>query len=299
MPHQQIFLLVLPHHRKTNREGRMKHIALASLLFIILFGSCTNIDVEEEMLFDVKRTIRPSHFEGDEVSAELEEVSFRTSDGLELEGWYIRSPGAERTVLYVGGNGFVIASSYHIITSIYRRKVDLLVFDYRGYGRNPGTPSFEGIHLDTKAAYRYLRNERGVAPEELIIHGHSIGTLPATELANGRPAAALVLESPVTEAHHMSRRFVPAILRPFVKLRFAKSILEESNLREVPKVTIPLLLIVGSEDNITPKELAEELYERATVEEKRLEILEDGDHNDLPQRDDYRRIIREFYHLRE
>jgi dipeptidyl aminopeptidase/acylaminoacyl peptidase len=270
---------------------------LAAFLFLLL-GSCTNIEVEEEMLFDVKRTIRPSHFEGEDVPAELEEVRFSTSDGLELEGWYIRSPGAGRTVLYVGGNGFVIASSYHILTSIYQQGVDLLVFDYRGYGRNPGSPSFEGIQLDTEAAYRYLRNERGVAPEELIIHGHSIGTLPATELANSRPAAALVLESPVTEARHMSRRFVPALLRPFVNLEFEQAVLEKSNLREVPKVKIPLLLIVGSEDNITPKELAEELYERATVEEKRLEILEGGDHNDLPRREDYRRILREFYRRR-
>ena len=119
---------------------------MAAAAGMLILGSCTNLEIGEEEAFDVRRTISPRYFDipaGDD-GPELEEVHFTTSDGLELEGWWISQKGAENTVLYVGGNGFVIASSFHIITSIIEQRVNLFVFNYRGYGTNPGSPSVEG-----------------------------------------------------------------------------------------------------------------------------------------------------------
>lgn len=261
---------------------------------ILLLASCTNIDIKEEDAFDVKRTIDPGYFESSDYS--LEEVRFPASDGLELEGWFISRAGNERTVLFIGGNGFVIAASYHIITSIIEQDVDLIVFNFRGYGTNPGSPTIEGVKADVEGAYTFLTEQRGVAPADLILHGHSLGSVLAARAANRHPAAAVVLESPLTDAMDLTARLVPWILKPFVRFTVDPALLGVSNFEEVPKITVPVLFVTGGADNVTPKEMAEELYGAAETEDKRLHILEGGGHNDLPEREDYREILREFYH---
>ena len=93
-----------------------------------------------------------------------------------------------------------------------------------------------------------------------------------------------------------ARRLVPWILKPFVRFTVDPALLTVSNYEEVPKITVPILFITGGADNVIPKEMAEELYDSAATEDKRLHILEGGGHNDLPERKDYRELLREFYH---
>ncbi len=267
---------------------------MSVLLALILFlASCTNIDIKEEDAFDVKRTIDPRYFESGDYS--LEEIRFPAADGLELEGWFISREGNERTVLFIGGNGFVIAASYYIITSIIEQGVDLMVFNFRGYGTNPGSPTVQGVKADVEGAYTYLTEQRGVAPADLILHGHSLGSILAAHAANRHPAAAVVLESPLTDAKDLTSRLVPWILKPFVRFTVDPALLGVSNFQEVPKITVPVLFVTGGADNVTPQEMAEELYEAAKTDDKRLHILEGGGHNDLPEREDYRELLREFY----
>ncbi|MGC9312473.1 MAG: alpha/beta hydrolase [Sediminispirochaetaceae bacterium] len=269
--------------------------SLSSVLALaLILASCTNIDIREEDAFDVKRTIDPRYFESSDYS--LEEIRFAAADGLELEGWFISRAGNERTVLFIGGNGFVIAASYYIITSIIEQDVDLMVFNFRGYGTNPGSPTVEGVKADVEGAYRYLTEQRGVPPAELILHGHSLGSILAAGAANRHPVAAVVLESPLTDAKDLTSRLVPWILKPFVRFTVDPALLTVSNYEEVPKITVPVLFITGGADNVTPQEMAEELYDAAETDDKRLHILQGGGHNDLPEREDYRKLLREFYH---
>jgi len=271
----------------------MRKLIVLTFCCSFLFIGCTNIEVTEGDAFDVKRTISPLYF--DESEIRLEEIHFPTADGLELEGWYMSEKGRDRTVLFIGGNGFVIAASYHIITSIIEQNVNLMVFNFRGYGTNPGTPSVEGVVKDTEAAYRYLTGERGVSPDSVILHGHSLGSILAANLINRYPADRIVLESPLTGARDLTSRLVPGILKPFIRFTVDPALLRMSNFTEVPKISEPILFITGGADNVTPKEMAEELYEIAVSADKRLEILDAGGHNDLPERDDYRKILTEFY----
>ena len=266
----------------------------AAAALALLLASCTNIDIREEDAFDVKRTIDPRYFESSGYA--LEEVRFPAADGLELEGWFISRGENERTILFIGGNGFVIAASYYIITSIIEQDVDLMVFNFRGYGTNPGSPTVEGVKADVEGAYLYLTEQRGVAPADLILHGHSLGSILAAHAVNHHPAAAVVLESPLTDAKDLTSRLVPWILKPFVRFTVDPALLTVSNFQEVPKITVPILFVTGGADNVTPKEMAEELYEAAVTNDKRLHILEGGGHNDLPEREDDRKLLREFYH---
>ena len=269
----------------------MKKIIIITAAFFAL-QSCTTIDIAEKDAFEVKQTINSNFFEEHPYS--LEETSF-TSEGKSLEAWLISHPENSKTVLYFGGNGFLMQTAPHIIPNLIDNDVNLLVFNYRGYGNNDGEPSIEGIKEDGMAAYQFLTQEQGIKPENVVLHGHSLGTMVATHIAANQPAAGLVMESPVTDAPDMIDKLVPWFISVFVRFELDDALKKDCNFERIENVKIPLLFAVGEKDNITPPEMARELYQKAIVEEKELSVLKNGGHNDLPENEKYRNMLSEFY----
>ena len=271
----------------------MNRLFFATAVMLLPMVACATIQLEEKDAFDNKRTIRPEWFNGR--PWQLEQVSFPSGDSLRLNGWFIHIPEAEGTVLYCGGNGFVMVTSYHIIRSIIDQHVNLLVFDYRGYGENPGEPTVAGLKEDGLAAYDYLINEKHVNPEDLVIHGHSLGSFIASFIASQKKARGLVLECPITDAKDLTGRLVPWLLRPFFKFDIDPVLLKNSNLERLPNIELPLLIFAGSADQITPPGMAEKLFRISQSSDKKLIIIKNGGHDDLPNRDEYRQALSRYY----
>lgn len=263
------------------------------LSMVIAMASCTTIEINEKDVFDVKRTIDPEYFEN--TRYQLEEVHFISGRDIQLEAWFIDHPEAMGTVLYFGGNGFLMETSHWIIRSIVEQRMNLLVFNYRGYGSNPGQPTISGLKADAMAAYNYLTKEREIAPEEIIIHGHSMGTMLGSYVADKQPVGGLVLESPLTDVHYYTEQMVPSLLKPFIQFKIDSKLLADSNTERIARISAPLLIVVGKEDRITPPAMAQKLYKKAAAYYKTLKILEKGGHNDLAERDDYQSILHGFY----
>jgi len=260
----------------------------------LLFLSCTTIKISEKEAFDIKRTIDEDYIRGE--GLDVERVFIPTTDELELEGWWIVHPRPRGTVLYFGGNGFVRVASHYIIDAFLQHPVNLLVFDYRGYGRNEGTPSVEGLRRDGRAAYTFLIESKTIHPHDLIIHGHSIGSFIATHIATSYDVAGLVLECPITDVKEMTNLLVPWFFRPLVKFDIDDALSQQSNLELIKTFDKPFLSIGGDEDKITPTQMAETLYESAASQERTLLIIEGGSHNDLPSRQEYFQALDSFYH---
>lgn len=268
-------------------------VRILVLSAIIALSSCTTIEINEKDVFDVKRTIDPEYFEN--TSLQLEEVHFISGRDIQLEGWFIHHPEAMGTVLYFGGNGFLMETSHWIIRSIVEQRMNLLVFNYRGYGSNPGQPTISGLKADAMAAYNYLTKDRQAAPKDIIIHGHSMGTMLGSYVADKQPVGGLVLESPLTDVHYYTEQMVPSLLKPFIQFKIDSKLLADSNTERIARISAPLLIVVGKEDRITPPAMAQKLYKKAAAHSKTLKILDNGGHNDLAERDDYRSIIYGFY----
>jgi len=260
---------------------------------IFLLTSCTTIEIKEQDIFDIKRTIGPEYIR--EAGLELDKVTFKTEQDMHLNGWFIRHPSAIGTVLFYGGNGFLKETAQWIIKSITGQQMNLFIFNYRGYGQNPGAPTIMGVKADGLAAYQYLVNVRKIHPSKIIIHGHSLGTLVGLYVAEKKPAAGLVLESPLTDAEHFMEEIIPKILRPFIQFKVDSTLLVDSNIDRVSKIQVPLLILVGKEDPITPPAMAKKLYKVAASRDKRLMVLKDGNHNNLPNSEKYPGIISDFY----
>lgn len=271
----------------------MKRIGLSLCLAVWLFSACTTIQLRESEAFDVKRSIRPDDFK--DTLYTLEEIEFQSGDTLVLNGWFIKNSDSRGTVLYFGGNGFVMVTARHIIESIIQQGVDLMLFDYRGYGRNPGTPTVAGLKQDGLSAYDFLIQRKGIDAGDLVLHGHSMGSFIATFVADERKTTGVILESPITDARDWTGRLVPALLKPFIRFDIDPALAQNSNIERLSAMNIPLLLVVGDNDQVTPASMAKKLYKAAASEDKKLVVIENGGHNDLPQRKEYKDALRRFY----
>jgi alpha-beta hydrolase superfamily lysophospholipase len=204
--------------------------------------------------FETAITYHPTRYAPGEtwkLPAGAEEVWFAGAGGERLHGWFVRSRGrpATATVLYCHGNGGNLTNVAWVAERLAGRGLDVLVFDYRGYGRSEGEISDEwGLYADAEAAYDYLTRERGVRPERLALYGLSLGTAAAVDVAVRRECGALVLEAGLSSASAMAAVAVPWLprwLHTLGRNRFESA-------RKLERVRCPVLITHGTRDGTIP-----------------------------------------------
>jgi fermentation-respiration switch protein FrsA (DUF1100 family) len=204
-----------------------------------------------------------------------EEVSFDTEDGLRLRGWFV--PGAARagaaTVLVFNGNAGDRSARAALAGALARAGTSVLLFDYRGYGGNPGHPSETGLSADARAALGYLLSRPDVRPGSIVYFGESLGAAVAVGLAVEHPPAALVLRSPFTSLADVGTLHYPYLpVRALLKDRY-------DSVGRVEAVRCPLLVLAGGADRIVPARQSRRLYDTAADPKRYVEIPDAG-HND-------------------
>lgn len=263
------------------------------LLALFAFSACTTIEISEGDAFDAHRTITPATFNISTFS--LEEIELETDDGETLNGWYLAQEDAKATVVYYGGNGFLMVKSRPLIQAYADMDVNLLLFDYRGYGLSSGDPTVEGVKKDARRAYEYAESRSTAADQVMIVHGHSMGAFLSSKIASEYSSVdGYIMESPVSEVKQWTKKLVPWILRPFVQFDIAEEIAAQSNLENVSQVTLPLLIIGGTGDDVTPFSMAEDVYDASPSQSKTLVEIEGGTHNNLPTFPKYKNELSSF-----
>jgi pimeloyl-ACP methyl ester carboxylesterase len=258
---------------------------------ILVLGSCVRIPITEDTLFQPKESVTIRTF--DHPEATLEEVFFQSDDGTQINAWYVSRQDAEATVLFFGGYGFYLVQSKPYLDMFLEMPVNVFLLDYRGYGRSEGEPEVAALKADSLHAWEVVQRRFGAEPETLIVHGHSLGTFMATFVAEQRGQAALVLENPATSAQDWTRTAVPWYLRPILRFDIAESFEGESNLERIAGVEERLLVFAGTEDILTPPEMAEELHDAAeSARSRELLAIEGGSHPDLHEFAEYRAAYR-------
>jgi len=150
--------------------------------------------------------------------------------------------------------------------------------EYRGYAGLPGAPTYAGSQADARAAYAVVRDSLGVPPERIAIHGFSLGTAVATELASEVGPSVLVLEAPFTSARDMARAGV--LLPARLLWRWIARVHFDTRSR-VAELDAPVWVIHGGNDLIIPVRMGRAVHAAARVRGEYVEIPAAG-HNDLP-----------------
>jgi len=197
------------------------------------------------------------------------DVVLQTEDGIGLGAWYF--PAGRSAVVVFNGNAGDRSLRADLAVALNRAGLSVLLFDYRGYGGNPGRPTEEGLASDARAAQAWLSAQPGV--ERIAYFGESLGAAVAVGLAVERPPAALVLRSPFT-----SLADVGAVHFPWLPVRLL--LLDRyPSIERITAVRAPLLVIAGDRDDIVPASLSRRLYE-AAAEPKRFVLVPGAGHND-------------------
>lgn len=254
------------------------------LLFSLILAGCTgcgSIPIAEDDVFMPKPSITPATFNQDDVTLEEHTIYTSEPDSVALDAWWLVPDASESTVLFFGGQGFYLVQSTGYVDAFAALPTRALTWDYRGYGKSEGEPTVAHLKQDALAVYRYVTEELDVDPEQLVVHGHSLGTFMATYLANERPVGGVVLENPATNVEAWEKALLPWYLRLFVGFDFADALRQENNRTRIASIEGPLLIVGGSDDGITPPEMAETLYDDARTSSKELVIVEGGGHNEL------------------
>lgn len=212
----------------------------------------------------------------DALGRPFEEARFAARDGTRLHGWFFPaaadSPRRHLAVLHCHGNGGNLSHRLDVAEALLETGVNVLLFDYRGYGWSAGRPSEEGTYLDAEAAHAWLV-ARGFAAPHIIAFGESLGGGVAAELARRVPLAGLVLQSTFTSLPDLG-----AELFPFLPVRWLARIRYDTQAK-LPQLHVPVLVMHGREDTLIRFVHAERNFAAARPPKRLVELA--GDHNDF------------------
>jgi pimeloyl-ACP methyl ester carboxylesterase len=279
-----------PRATHPNRRRRWLIAGFAALALVLATAFFALRGLEQEITFHPVRFTDSEHWLK---PPQAEDVWVRTSDGENLNGWFFTSgtQPAQATIIFFHGNGGNISNLGWVGERLAVRGFDVLLIDYRGYGRSTGASSSEvGIYRDADAAYDYLVNIRGASPERLVLYGQSIGTTAVADLASRRPCGAVILESGLSSARDMTAKLLPKALH-WVHF-FTLNRFDSAN--KLASIHCPVLVTHGDPDSIIPTAQGRALFAAAN-QPKQLLIYPGSGHNVFgSQGETYLDVLAEF-----
>jgi hypothetical protein len=249
------------------------HWAYLVALALILFGSFYLFFPRVESFFIY---FPQSHFDltPEDFGLQYKEAFFNTEDGERLHGWIFPSGADSLVILHFHGNAGNISHRLDLVQPFQRKGFSVFLADYRGFGRSSGSPSERGLYMDGLAAWAYLVEKENIAPERIVLHGHSIGAAVAIEVALQRPVRGVVIESPFTSTKDMARTMpLFALFSPLFPAHY-------NNLEKIHRVNAPKLIIHGDRDEIVPFAMGRKLFQTA-AEPKLFYPVKGAGHNDV------------------
>lgn len=200
----------------------------------------------------------------------FDDVAIETEDGERLHGWWIgaRSVPIGHLLLCHGNAGNLGERVLHA-RLLTEAGFDVLLFDYRGYGRSSGNPTEAGTYRDARAARATLLRRPGVDGSRVFYLGESLGGA----LALACPPAGLVLQSTFTSVRAMARLHYPLVPPGLIPDAYP-------SLRRVRELAAPLLVLHGESDAIVPPAHGRAIFQAAPGP-KRMYVFPEAGHNDL------------------
>lgn len=210
------------------------------------------------------------------INLPYEDVHLTTTDKKTIHGWFIPHPNATKTILFLHGNAGNISHRIDELGLLHYINMNILIIDYRGYGKSTGKLSEKGLYRDAEAAYDYLVDVKKIPQKQIICFGRSLGGVVAIRLALNRKLGALIISSTFTSLHELIKTLFSRWLGSIFCLA---NPFKMHSIKLINYVNCPLLIIHGVKDELVPYSMAKELYEKAS-NPKLLYPIEKATHND-------------------
>jgi len=198
-----------------------------------------------------------NNYSEDKISVNIENVRIKTSDNIELLGWYHEKNLKDfKTLIFFHGNAGSLENRIHKLNHFRDMNINFLIIAWRGFSGNNGNPSEQGLYEDGKSAIDWLI-KKGVSEKNLILYGESLGTGVATHLAQNKNFAGVILETPFTSMIDAAKKFYPYIpVKLLLKDKF-------ENYKKIKNINSPILIMHGEVDQLVPFSMGKKIYEIA------------------------------------
>ena len=175
---------------------------------------------------------------------DFEEITFKVSDGDTINTLLFKSDSSKGLIFYLHGNVGSLASWGDVAQVYTKRGYDVLLVDYRGYGKSTGhITSQDQLYLDNQVIYDEILNR--YSENQIIILGYSIGTGMAANLASENSPKQLILQAPYFSLIDIMKRRFSAIPTFVLKYKF------ETN-KYLEEVESPIVIFHGLQDGVIP-----------------------------------------------
>jgi len=227
-----------------------------------------------------------NNYSGDQILVSIEKVKINTQDGIELMSWYHnKNVNNYKTILFLHGNAGSLENRIHKINHFKDMNVNFLLVAWRGFSGNKGTPTEKGLYEDAESAVRWLKS-KGVRENNIIVYGESLGTGVATEIAQNKNFAGIILESPFTSMIDAGKDKYPYLpVRLLLKDRY------ESN-KKIKNINSPILIMHGKVDNIVPFHMGKKMYELAN--EPKYSYFSEYDDHMMEYNEKLLKVLKDF-----
>ena len=198
-----------------------------------------------------------NNYQEDKILVDIKKIKISTSDNIELLGWYHKKNLKDfKTLIYFHGNAGSLENRIHKLNHFENMNINFLIIAWRGFSGNDGKPSEQGLYEDGKSAIDWLK-QKGVPEKNIILYGESLGTGVATQLAQNKKFAGVILETPFTSMIDAAKIFYPYIpVNLLLKDKF-------ENYKKIKNINSPILIMHGEKDQIVPFSMGKKIYEIA------------------------------------
>ena len=233
----------------------MNYFVLILLVFVIIyfFILISTYLFQRSLLYHPEE----NNYFGDQILVSIEKIKIKTQDNVELLSWFHnKNIKNYKTILFLHGNAGSLENRIHKINHFKNMNINFLIIAWRGFSGNKGRPTEEGLYEDARSAVRWLKS-KGVLENNIIIYGESLGTGVATEIAQNKNFAGIILESPFTSMVDAGKDKYP-----YLPVKFLLKDKYENN-KKIKNINSPILIMHGKVDNIVPFHMGKKLYELA------------------------------------
>ncbi|MGB0328735.1 MAG: alpha/beta hydrolase [Akkermansiaceae bacterium] len=207
----------------------------------------------------------------------FDDVNFESEDKTNLHGWFLKPKNGSTikgTVVFHHGNAGSMGYHLPFVTWMVKAGYQVLMYDYRGYGKSGGDIKRKGLIEDTRAAINYAKSRKDVDGKKIISYGHSLGG--AKSLAGLGERMIPGVRGVISFAGFASYE---DMARKFAGQTGADLVTDDHSPRDlVEKISpVPLLIVHGDKDRTVPLEQGELLFKKAK-EPKTIFRIPDGGH---------------------
>ena len=217
--------------------------------------------------------------------APFQELNFDIEPGVRINGLHFYRNQPAGLLLYFHGNSRSIKGWAKYAKDFYRYNYDVVLVDYRGFGKSTGKRSEANLLSDMQFVYNRLKEQYG--EQHLIIYGRSLGSGFAAKLASDNHPRYLILDAPYYNFVKVIERFLP-----FLPVRLVLRYHLRTD-RWLPKVACPTYIIHGTRDWLIPIRHSERLQ---SINPRKITLIRihGGGHNNLPQFEEYHHFLRDI-----